>query len=236
MNRRRLLASVPAALVLAGAGAGAAVQAAACNPDAALIAHCAAFDALERAYLATDFGHDDGTPEDEATEAERERLASAQEPIVDAICTLPPRTLAGFRAVASSLALWDTELMRQHPTRNCTDDRLLRALVGGLIGQAPAAVPAPNPDAELLALCAEFQRLHAEGADTANPDWEKADAAAWDAFNKIDDMTPTTEAGHRAKAGVAVKMLSMFHDGQQGGDPEAVFALYMLRDWLRLPA
>ena len=101
-----------------------------------------------------------------------------------------------------------------------------------LSGAAPAAPMVTNSDAKLLALCAEFHRLHAEGADEANPDWEKADAAAWDAFNEIDDMTPATEAGHRAKAAVAVKMLAMFNDGVQGGNPEAVFALYMLRDWL----
>lgn len=101
------------------------------------------------------------------------------------------------------------------------------------LSSAAVAAPAlPAPDAELLALCAEFQRLHAEGAVVGNPDWEKADAAAWDAFNQLDDMTPASEAGHWAKAGVAVKMLSMFHEGQHGGDPEAVFALQMLRDWL----
>ncbi len=101
-----------------------------------------------------------------------------------------------------------------------------------LSGAAVAAPALPTPDAELLALCAEFQRLHAEGAIVGNPDWEKADAAAWDAFNQLDDMTPASEAGHRAKASVAVKMLSRFHEGQHGGDPEAVFALWMLRDWL----
>ncbi len=101
-----------------------------------------------------------------------------------------------------------------------------------LSGAVAAAPALPVPDAELLALCAEFQRLHAEGAVVGNPDWEKADAAAWGAFNQLDDMTPASEAGHRAKAGVAVKMLSMFHEGHHGGDPEAVFALHMLRDWL----
>jgi hypothetical protein len=97
---------------------------------------------------------------------------------------------------------------------------------------AVAASVAPISDAELLALCAKFHRLHVEGADEANPAWEKANADAWDAFNEIDDLTPQTEAGHRAKAAVAVEMLTMFHTGPNGGDPEAVFALNMLRDWL----
>lgn len=101
-----------------------------------------------------------------------------------------------------------------------------------LVGATAAAPVAVNPDAGLLALCTEFHRLHTEGADAANPDWEKADGAAWDVYHQLDDMTPVTEAGHRAKAGVAVKMLAMFNEGAMGGNVEAVFALGLLRDWL----
>ncbi len=101
-----------------------------------------------------------------------------------------------------------------------------------LAGASVAAPVAPNSDVELLALCAEFHRLHAEGGDAANPDWEKADGAAWDVYNQLDDMTLVTEAGHRGKAGVAVKMLAMFNEETMGGNVEAIFALAMLRDWL----
>ena len=101
-----------------------------------------------------------------------------------------------------------------------------------LAGPAAAAPTTHSPDAELLALCAEFHRLQSEGADEANPAWEKANADAWDVFNEIDDLTPQTEAGHKAKAAVAVRMLAMFHEMEDGGQPEAVFALNMLRDWL----
>ena len=113
--------------------------------------------------------------------------------------------------------------------------RLLSAAVPAAALTLVGAVATPaafGPDAEMLALCGEFHRLHAEGANQANPDWERADAAAWDAFNQLDDMTPATEAGHRAKAGVAVRMLVMFHGGVDGGDPEAVFALNTLQGWL----
>jgi len=97
-------------------------------------------------------------------------------------------------------------------------------------------VEPPDPDAELHARCAEFHRQHAEGRDVANPEWEKADAAAWDAFKQLDDTVALTHRGCRAKAEVAVTMLVMFHEGTHGGDPEAVFALNMLRNWLELPA
>ncbi len=132
-SRRRLLATVPATLALSAAAAAAP---AVLNPDIALIAHCAQLDALERAYLATDFAADDGTPAGDAAEAERERIAAAQEPIVDAICASPPCTLAGAAAVARSLALWDAELLKKGGEGHCTDDRLLAALVRGLTGRA----------------------------------------------------------------------------------------------------
>ena len=97
-------------------------------------------------------------------------------------------------------------------------------------------VDPPSPDAELHILCAEFQRIHAEGSDEANPHWEQAEIAAWETFKQIDDVTALTHRGCRAKAAVAVKMLARFHDTPNGGDPEAVFALNLLRDWLELPA
>ena len=134
-SRRQLHAGAPAALVLSGAAAAAPAPAAP-NPDADLIALCAQLDALERAYLATDFAADDHTPAGNAAEAERERIAAAQEPIVDAICASPPRTLAGAAALAHSLALWDAELFKKGGEGHCTDDRLIVALVRGLTGRA----------------------------------------------------------------------------------------------------
>jgi hypothetical protein len=105
-------------------------------------------------------------------------------------------------------------------------------VVLALAGAAAAAPAALNPDAELMALCASFHRLQSEGTDETNPDWEKATADAWDIFHEIDDLAPQTVAGHQAKATVAVRMLAMFHEMESGGQPEAVFALNMLRDWL----
>lgn len=96
-------------------------------------------------------------------------------------------------------------------------------------------VKPPDPDAELHALCATFHLEHAKGRDEANPEWEKAHDAAWGVYKQLDDIVAVTHRGCRAKAAVAVTMLAMFHENQSGGDPEALFALHMLRDWLELP-
>jgi hypothetical protein len=137
-RRRAVLTGTAAVAGALAAGAGAPARAAPASPDADLITFCAQLDALEREYLATDFAADYGTPADDAAEAERERIAGAQDPVVDAICASPPCTPAGAVAVARSLALWDAELLKKGGEGHCTDDRLLAALVRGLTGSAAA--------------------------------------------------------------------------------------------------
>jgi len=136
MNRRKLL-TAPAALALSSTAAGA-VQAAAPSPDADLIALCAQLDALEREFLATDFGAMPNTPAGDHAEAEQDRISDVQAPIVDAICARPPQTPAGAVAVAHSLALWDAELFREGGPDRSTDKRLVAVLVRGLMGRAAA--------------------------------------------------------------------------------------------------
>jgi len=106
--------------------------------DAELIALCAQLDALEREFLATDFGAKPDTPADDHAEAERARIADAQVPIVDAICARPPQTAAGAVAVAHSLALWDGDLFRNSGPDGYTNERLVAVLVRGLMGRAGA--------------------------------------------------------------------------------------------------
>jgi len=137
-SRRSLLAAAPAVMVLAGGGIGGAVQAAAPGPDADLIAHCAQLDALEHEFLATDFGAIPNTPEGDHAEAEQERIAGAQAPIVDAICARPPQTPSGAVVVAHSLALADADLFRRGGPDGYPNDRLIAALVRGLTGRAAA--------------------------------------------------------------------------------------------------
>ncbi len=105
------------------------------SSDAKLIDLCADFDALERKMLAA---FDGVTTDVERADAVQEAVADEQAPILDAICACRPSTLAGFQALAGSLALWDAELLKKGGEGHCTDDRLLAALVRGLTGSAAA--------------------------------------------------------------------------------------------------
>ena len=103
------------------------------SPDADLLDACAAFDALERAYIAAGGDYAPGSPEEDASEAERERLYEAQQPLVDRICDVRAVTREGQVARARSLALWDAELMK--PQKD-TGGWFTQAIVRDLIGEA----------------------------------------------------------------------------------------------------
>ena len=101
----------------------------------------------------------------------------------------------------------------------------------------PAAAPIPDPDAQLLALCATYRRQNEMSRDEGNLEWEIAADATRATFNHIAPMVPVTEAGHRAKAAVAVAELNDNRcDGEWMGDSEALFALDTLKGWLGMPA
>ena len=108
------------------------------HPDAELIALCAKFDALEREFIATDGSAKSYTAAADHAEAEQARIADAQAPIVDAICSRPPQTTAGAVAVANSLALWDAELFRNGGPDGDINERLVAVLVRGLTGRVMA--------------------------------------------------------------------------------------------------
>ncbi|MGI4976253.1 MAG: hypothetical protein ACRYG6_04840 [Janthinobacterium lividum] len=102
------------------------------NPDADLLATCAAFDALERAYRATDFDCAPRTPEDLVNDAERSRIATAQNPLVERMAELRAVTRAGQIARARSLALWKPELLNDEPSDfgECLASAIVRDLIG----------------------------------------------------------------------------------------------------------
>ncbi len=105
------------------------------HPDAQLLAACAAFDALERAYIALSGDHRAGSPEEAAVEAERDWLVTAQAPLVASMCELRAVTQAGHVARARSLTLWDGELLKDTVDAGAC---LTAALVRDLIGKAPS--------------------------------------------------------------------------------------------------
>jgi hypothetical protein len=235
MNRRNLLSAGPALMVLAGAGLNAA--AAAPNPDADLLAVCAEFNACDlrqRAiYDGPDAVEDDG------------RAALAAAPIfarMDALLNrmehLRAASPAGIAARAGSLAQHSGGWAFSFEGRGTITGRLLDYLMrdAALLGKGGAA-PSVHPDAELLTLCAEFHRLHNLSYLPGNNDWETPFEARGVLSDKIENMTAVTQAGHRAKAAVAVTMLDENRcAGEFMGCSDARFALSMLRDWLELPA
>lgn len=104
------------------------------SPDAELLATCADFDALERAYQRTDFTCVGGTPEDLASDAERDRISAAQTSLVNRMGELQAFTRAGQVARGRSLALWKPELLNDAPGDFA--EALMAAIVRDLIGEA----------------------------------------------------------------------------------------------------
>ncbi|MGI4797511.1 MAG: hypothetical protein ACRYG8_26380 [Janthinobacterium lividum] len=97
------------------------------DPDTALLAVCAEFDAVERRRSAM---FDDDTLTDEANAAIREEQA----PLVDRLCDLQAVTIEGMRARARSLVLYDDAVMERHTVY--TNDRLVAAVLRDLIEDA----------------------------------------------------------------------------------------------------
>ena len=103
------------------------------RPDAELLEACAAFDALERAYIASF----DGLPEIEgpAMDAHREESAAiwdAQKPLVAMMVASQPKTLAGHAARARSLALWEDDNPSGDVGSEFVNERLLGAILRDL--------------------------------------------------------------------------------------------------------
>ena len=136
-RRRAMFAAAGAVIMGGGITSGIAASAADYqlpsapdNPDLELIAVCAAFNSLERDIQATS-----GSGRDR--QEDRESLRQQQEPLLDRICAMPCRTLAGASALATSLVLWEaSELDGEDDPDACMNERLLSALVRGLVGRA----------------------------------------------------------------------------------------------------
>ena len=142
--RREVLAIGTAALVgvlSATAAAAAALPVVqADHPDAELLAACAAFDELERAYIATDFEAHTGSPEDIAAEAGRDCLRDAQDPLLARMVELRATTREGMMARARSLILWDGEVMQEDgPLAEFTNTKLTRAVLRDLLAWSAGA-------------------------------------------------------------------------------------------------
>ena len=112
MNRRNLLTAAAASLGLPGTVIASNARGPDTHPDAELMQTCAAFDALERIYVATGGGHEIGSLAEAVAEAEQDRISEAQRELVTRMCDLRAATREGMAARAHSLALWDAELLK----------------------------------------------------------------------------------------------------------------------------
>ncbi len=99
------------------------------NPDAELLAVCAAFDATEH-HRNTMF--DDGTLTDEANAT----LRAEQAQRVERICTLRALTPQGWQARARSLVLFDDEFLERRLVH--ANDRMVAAILRDLVEDSPA--------------------------------------------------------------------------------------------------
>jgi hypothetical protein len=132
MNRRKLLSTAPAAVVLAGTDAAAAHAA---QPDAKLVALCAEFEVLERKFIASLAKNNE---EQDRADAICDAIYHEQAPIVAAITACCPTTLTGFTALANVAVMVNPMLVDVAQTDGDYSERLLQVMLRGMTGRAAA--------------------------------------------------------------------------------------------------
>jgi len=116
---------------------GSAPAASAQSADAALLAACARFCALERRMLDVIEGPG-RIDDDDARDPVLEVFRGAQRPQLDLLCRLRATSLTGHGARAAAFALWDGgETAHRAALHGLLEDRLLAALVRDLAGLDP---------------------------------------------------------------------------------------------------
>jgi hypothetical protein len=90
-----------------------------------------------------------------------------------------------------------------------------------------------EPDAKLLAICVAFHEQHAAAMAVAHDDENGLTAALdvrWNISDRIKDIPAATNAGRRAKAGVAVVLLHENGVAESFTDADTSFAYAALLD------
>jgi hypothetical protein len=82
-----------------------------------------------------------------------------------------------------------------------------------------------TPDAELLRLCAEFDRLHAIAEDCEDDKLREALARRWSVSDQIQEIAPVTPEGMRAKAKIATFLLEESGGHDRGKGSEFAYAM-----------
>lgn len=125
-SRRSLLAALPA-VALAAPAAAALAPASAAHPDAALIAACARFRALNAEHSALFVAIEDDDERDKAIDAMHDDWEDA----LDDMCMGRASTMAG--AIARAQALAEYAPARLTEESGCWDDRQIAALLLDLV-------------------------------------------------------------------------------------------------------
>jgi len=108
------------------------------SPDAELLAACAAFDALERQYVAL-YDGPDAIEDDDECEAAARPIRLKQKPLLDKLTNLRATTLEGHLARIRSLVLEDQQLdIEELATSSYINQRLLGMVLRDLAEQAQA--------------------------------------------------------------------------------------------------
>ncbi len=170
-------------------------------------------------------------------EAEGERHNCSWWDCCRAMTGIVPQTAAGRQAKAA------VALVALEGVQDCQHDveALVRAVLaenGGRaarsIGPDHPPIPAPDPDAELVAICAEFVAADADlrASDAASFEDDEVSGAInrrW--YGALDRLTPIqarTQAGRRAKADAAY--LALKSTGIHGDQREETLALAALAE------
>ena len=220
------------------------------DPDAALIALCREFDAgcakLDELHLAT---HDDDRRRIEAWQ-KVEALAARGWEIRAAVTGLQARTPEGLLAKAK-LALWETcdggpDGGRREGSDTQVAWSLARDVLRGMSArqkpaqsvQDPSADRPINPDAELIALCAQHI-ANLAAYNTEGGYLEPEEDPLWKAYRRsydaIESAQPQTTEGMVAKARAA-KVEAGCPNGTETPEngPAARWAWQLMNDMLRL--
>ncbi len=137
-TRRGLLGGAVASLAAAPAGMPGSVvvpPVADHHPDAALIAVCAEFDAIERHINSHYAGGSRNIEDDDERDVAIAPFQEAQAPLLERIIALRATTPGGFMARARTLALWDQDAMRHIGPGHYLEDRMLAALLRDMVGE-----------------------------------------------------------------------------------------------------
>ena len=130
-RRRTLFAAASAVIMGGGITAGAAASVAdlvPTNPDAKLIELCERFNAIERRHY-VEFAAWSAAGDEDQADAVMERMSEEHQPLLDRIVEMPPTTLAGATALATTLYQWCHGDFCRGQT---TDSLLARTLICGL--------------------------------------------------------------------------------------------------------